>query len=330
MPSDAICVIVRFLTRPVQIFTGVVVKNVVFENPTFHGIEVPHVKKFLDANFGPTSADVEKFEAELPPELRSEEIQSTVPISRHGKVVGYWIPEGPFESMLKVPSPQVIVGMPVEWVGSFGLGPEIDPDEPKLVFVFDPEVCTASQVRDFAEEFIAASDGEMVAIPEGVTIKAFTNVNEASEIIEPRKTVYIAGPMRGYEYWNFSAFDEARDMFIGDGWNVISPADIDREAWGGDPLTDPDLFARVEEEVNNWTRADLIKVVKRDINAICTSDAIALLPGWEKSTGAVAEFFIARWLGIAILDATTGRAIEYTPDVRSIMASVIDYIEEFV
>ena len=274
--------------------------------------------------------DAEKFEAELPLELHSEEIQSTVPLVRNGREVGYFIPEGPFEHVLEVPSPQVIVGMPVHWVGSLGLGPEIDPNEPKLVFMFDPDVCTASQVREFAEAVMAASDGEMVAMPEGVTIKSFTNVNEASETLELLKTVYIAGPMRDYEYWNFPAFDEARDMFISEGWDVISPADIDREAWGGDPLTDPVLFARVTEEVNNWTRADLSKVIKRDIEAICASDAIALLPGWEKSTGAVAEFFIARWLGIAILDATTGRAIEYTPDVRSIMASVIDYIEEFV
>lgn len=246
------------------------------------------------------------------------------------EVTEYWIPEGPFEPIIEVPSPQVIVGMPVEWIGSLGLGPEIDPDEPKLVFVFDPEICTAFQVRDFAEKFIAAKDGEMVAIPEGITIKSFKNVNEEPGIIEARKRVYIAGPMRGLEFWNFPAFDEARDMFLGEDWDVISPADIDREGWGGDPVTDPGLFARVTKEVNNWTRADLIKVVKRDIEAICASDAIALLPGWEKSTGAVAEFFIARWLGIAILDATTGRAIEYTPDVRSIMTSVIDYIEEFV
>jgi hypothetical protein len=40
--------------------------------------------------------------------------------------------------------------------------------------------------------------------------------------------VYIAGPMRGYDKFNFPAFDAARDRFTAMKWHVISPADIDR------------------------------------------------------------------------------------------------------
>ena len=39
----------------------------------------------------------------------------------------------------------------------------------------------------------------------------------------------------------------------------------------------------------------LCRCIKRDVNAILWADAIALLPGWEKSTGAKAELVIARW-----------------------------------
>jgi len=39
------------------------------------------------------------------------------------------------------------------------------------------------------------------------------------------------------------------------------------------------------------------------------SDAIAVLPGWESSVGALGEVALARWLGLRILDATTGEAL---------------------
>jgi hypothetical protein len=42
-----------------------------------------------------------------------------------------------------------------------------------------------------------------------------------------------------------------------------------------------------------------------------TGGAIAMLPGWERSTGAVAEFFLARWLGLRVLDATTGNVLAW-------------------
>ena len=41
--------------------------------------------------------------------------------------------------------------------------------------------------------------------------------------------IYIAGPMRGYEKFNVPTFDLARDLWQEAGWNVISPADLDRE-----------------------------------------------------------------------------------------------------
>ena len=50
-------------------------------------------------------------------------------------------------------------------------------------------------------------------------------------ILEPKrhKVVYIAGPMRGYAEFNFPAFDEARNRGILLGFQIVSPADMDRE-----------------------------------------------------------------------------------------------------
>ena len=42
-----------------------------------------------------------------------------------------------------------------------------------------------------------------------------------------KMTCYIAGPMTGYPRFNFDAFDAARDDLRSDGYDVISPADLD-------------------------------------------------------------------------------------------------------
>lgn len=113
-----------------------------------------------------------------------------------------------------------------------------------------------------------------------------------------RPHVYIAGPMRGYKDFNFPAFDRARDEFQVAGWEPISPADLDR-ASGVNETSAPQFKP---EQVRAF--------VERDSKALLSlraekGDAIAMLPGWEQSTGATAEFFMARWLGLKILAAST-------------------------
>jgi hypothetical protein len=38
--------------------------------------------------------------------------------------------------------------------------------------------------------------------------------------------IYLAGPMRGRKFFNFPAFDAARDILLSQGYEVISPADM--------------------------------------------------------------------------------------------------------
>jgi len=111
---------------------------------------------------------------------------------------------------------------------------------------------------------------------------------------------YIAGPMSGIPDFNFPAFDDARNLLTDHGWDVVSPADLDRAdgfnevgCTGHEPLTDADKqgFAR------------------NDIGALLTVSTIALLPGWENSTGARNEMSIAGWLGLDVIDATTGEPL---------------------
>lgn len=131
-------------------------------------------------------------------------------------------------------------------------------------------------------------------------------------------TVYIAGPMTGYPLFNFPAFDAAKEMLETNFFNVISPADLDREA-GFEPDAD-----------HVFTEEQLAEVIQRDLDAIMTlkasrGDAIALLPGWEKSKGACAEFMLARWKNLRILDGITGR--DYDLNEINWTAMIVSFVE---
>jgi len=89
--------------------------------------------------------------------------------------------------------------------------------------------------------------------------------------------IYIAGPMRGHDQWNFPAFDRAVTIIEGSGHEAISPADLDREN-GFD-----------ETVVKEFSDLEYHLAMRRDYRAILRSDAIAFLPGWEDSRGALLE-----------------------------------------
>jgi hypothetical protein len=106
--------------------------------------------------------------------------------------------------------------------------------------------------------------------------------------------VYIAGPMRGIDRWNFPAFDAAEKRWKEAGHEVASPASIDR-ALGLDengPLSQVNGdFAR--------------RAMAMDIQILYHSDAIALLPGWERSSGATVELSLSQYLGLETFNAET-------------------------
>lgn len=112
---------------------------------------------------------------------------------------------------------------------------------------------------------------------------------------------YIAGPMRGLKHFNFRAFDSAAHVMRKQGWDVINPADMDRDA-GFDPFKLPESY--------DWSKfPDLLvfdETVGRDLGAIRDSDAVFALDGWEDSKGAVAEIAVALWLGKIVKSYSTG------------------------
>lgn len=87
--------------------------------------------------------------------------------------------------------------------------------------------------------------------------------------------VYVAGPMTGIPELNFPAFHRAAASLRASGYTVINPAEIN---------PDPDA---------KWEQC-----MREDIAQLVTCDAIALLPGWQKSRGATLEQHIAKQLGM--------------------------------
>ena len=108
-----------------------------------------------------------------------------------------------------------------------------------------------------------------------------------------KRRVYIAGPMRGYPRFNFPLFDAVTQVWRRIGWDVVSPAEADRNLDGLDP----------ENPQPNRTFAFYMR---RDIEFLLTVDAVAFLPAWEKSEGANIERTVAKALGLELYDAISG------------------------
>lgn len=115
--------------------------------------------------------------------------------------------------------------------------------------------------------------------------------------------IYLAGPMRGIENFNFPAFFEAAEMLRARGHEVFNPAERDTKEWGGERLRSE---KGDENEVADNLGMDKISLARHcflaDTNWICTqADAIYVLPGWETSKGAKAEKALGEAIGLMIV-----------------------------
>lgn len=118
---------------------------------------------------------------------------------------------------------------------------------------------------------------------------------------------YLGGPMRGYPNFNFAAFDAAAEVGRSKGFDVISPADLDRMSGDIETLAAAEVASGADPD-DAFMRA----AVKRDIDVILTlrrenRDGICVLPWWEGSGGATTELCVVTcWLrGLRVLNAKT-------------------------
>jgi hypothetical protein len=109
-------------------------------------------------------------------------------------------------------------------------------------------------------------------------------------------TIYVAGPMRGFENYNYPAFDRCAKVLSEQGWTVINPAELDREA--GKPMSDPMEFS---PDTNYEDHEFMRNALKRDMISICDEcTAIYMMSNWERSKGANTELALAKALGLDI------------------------------
>lgn len=111
--------------------------------------------------------------------------------------------------------------------------------------------------------------------------------------------IYLAGPMRGIPNFNFPAFDYAADKLRELGFQVFSPAERDRDIHGSKLEDNPAGDEKVAETVVGFS---LREALAADTDWIALhAEGIALLPGWEKSSGANAELALAKALGLTVI-----------------------------
>lgn len=110
--------------------------------------------------------------------------------------------------------------------------------------------------------------------------------------------LYVAGPMRGYYEFNFPAFDRATWFLQVQGHEVFNPAERDRNKG-----FDPTGMMGTQQELDTLDFS-LREALAADLQWIClNAEGIYMLPGWSRSTGALAEWRTGIALGLKFYGA---------------------------
>jgi hypothetical protein len=97
------------------------------------------------------------------------------------------------------------------------------------------------------------------------------------------KTIYISGPMEGYENDNFDCFNDMERILESIGYGVVNPVKV---------YVDKDY-----QITTTPTRQDYYR---KDIRALTYCDEIVMLKGWNLSHGAQFERYVALEMGLRI------------------------------
>ncbi len=92
------------------------------------------------------------------------------------------------------------------------------------------------------------------------------------------KLVYISGPMKGYDYFNYPAFNAASAKLQDEGYIVLNPASN-------------------FEGVRNLAKETYMK---HDFSHVLQADLLVVLKGWEESKGARSEVVVAQLCGLQV------------------------------
>lgn len=96
--------------------------------------------------------------------------------------------------------------------------------------------------------------------------------------------IYIAGPMSGMLDNNWQAFFDKEKQLRAEGWDVINPAKLDKDAG-----------IKPNETVDEYNYESC---ASRDIEALAGCNGIYMLSGWQHSKGACWERALAKYWDI--------------------------------
>lgn len=120
-------------------------------------------------------------------------------------------------------------------------------------------------------------------------------------------TLYLSGPMTGLPEMGYPAFHEAAARLRQRGFAVISPA----ENFGGD------------------TTRPYSECMRLDIRQVTEVDAVAVLPGWHRSSGVLMETTVAGFLGLPVVAHDTllpvSRGDAHAPATAQVQAASRPY-----
>jgi uncharacterized protein DUF4406 len=127
--------------------------------------------------------------------------------------------------------------------------------------------------------------------------------------------IYIAGPMSKYKDtdYNAPAFRDAAIFLRSLGHDVVTPHERNAIVW----MEKKGRVYNPEFDKCDYGDVMLTFMVADDLNEVCTREAIALLPGWEKSKGSLLEVHAGVLLGKRFLDATTAQDISIQVVVKA-------------
>jgi hypothetical protein len=115
---------------------------------------------------------------------------------------------------------------------------------------------------------------------------------------------YLGGPMTGIPQFNFPRFHEVGDILRDNGYNIISPAEIDDPETAAAALASPDgapgSGSANGESYEDFLGRDLIVV------SLPTCVGMICLEGWQNSRGATAESWVVSYLKRELLEYADG------------------------
>ncbi len=139
--------------------------------------------------------------------------------------------------------------------------------------------------------------------------------------------IYIAGPMTGYDQWNFPAFFKLEENLL----KFVPEVEVINPAHNDGPNLGLALESAGSPERPNHTWA---WYMRRDLKHVLEADALCVLPGWQNSRGASLEVHVANSLGLPIYVFQDGkliprvRVLGLSGWARSGKDSVAEFLEE--